>query len=76
MSRILVVDDDGFFRKVITKLLTGHGYEIISAAGGEEALQVLPTQTFDLMISDVNMAPINGMELLEKAVQSRSGVPI
>jgi DNA-binding NtrC family response regulator len=69
MSRILVVDDDGFFRKVITKLLTGHGHEISPAASGEEALETLTSQTFDLMISDVNMTPMNGMELLEKAVR-------
>jgi DNA-binding NtrC family response regulator len=66
MPRVLVVDDDMFFRKVITKLLTGHGYEITLAGGGEEALQTLQTQAFDLMISDVNMTPMDGMELLEK----------
>lgn len=57
MSRILVVDDDGFFRKVITKLLSGHGHEISAVESGLEALQVLQDQPFDLMISDVNMTP-------------------
>jgi len=66
MPRILVVDDDMFFRKVITKLLTGRGYDITLAESGEAALQTLETQTFDLMISDVNMVPMNGIELLEK----------
>lgn len=70
MSRILVVDDDSFFRKVITKLLIGHGHEIVPAGSGEDALLTLQAQTFDLMISDVNMTPMNGMELLEKVVQS------
>ncbi len=72
MKRILVVDDDKFFRKVINKLLSGHGYDIVSASGGEEALEILQMQTFDLMISDINMLPMNGMELLEK---SRAAYP-
>lgn len=76
MPRILVVDDDGFFRKVITKLLTGHGHEIVPAESGEEALQRLLAQPFDLMISDVNMVPMNGMELLEKAGESYPGMGV
>ena len=67
MTRILIVDDDMFFRKVITKLLSGHGYDIVAAEGGEEALETLKTNTFDLMISDINMTPMDGMELLTKA---------
>lgn len=76
MPRILVVDDDMFFQKVITKLLVGHGHEITLAGSGEEALKILQDQTFDLMISDVNMTPMNGMELLEKvhARYERMGV--
>jgi DNA-binding NtrC family response regulator len=70
MPRILIVDDDMFFRTVITKLLTGHGYDITSVQSGEDALELLKTKTFDLMISDVNMAPMDGMELLQKAQES------
>jgi DNA-binding NtrC family response regulator len=70
MPRILIVDDDMFFRTVITKLLTGHGYDITSVQSGEKALDLLKTKTFDLMISDVNMAPMDGMELLQKAQES------
>lgn len=70
MPRILIVDDDTFFRKVITKLLSGHGYDIAAAESGEEALQILQTQAFNLMISDVNMTPMDGMELLKKSRES------
>lgn len=70
MKRILVVDDDVFFRKMITKLLSGQGYDITAAESGEEALQTLQARVFDLMISDINMAPVNGMELLEKVQTS------
>jgi DNA-binding NtrC family response regulator len=70
MPRILIVDDDMFFRTVITKLLTGHGYDITSVQSAEDALEILRIKTFDLMISDVNMAPMDGMELLQKAQES------
>ncbi len=70
MQRILIVDDDMFFRKLLTKLLGEQGYDIRTAESGEEALQILQTQTFDLMISDINMAPMNGIELLEKTLES------
>jgi len=76
MQRILIVDDDMFFRTVITKLLTGHGYDITSVPGGEEALQALQTQTFDLMISDVNMTPMDGMELLQKVREAYAGMGV
>ncbi|MBI9019815.1 MAG: sigma-54-dependent Fis family transcriptional regulator [Verrucomicrobia bacterium] len=64
MPRILIVDDEPIFRKVLTNLLNGRGYDITAAESGEEALQVLQNHTFDLMISDVSMEPMNGMELL------------
>jgi DNA-binding NtrC family response regulator len=76
MSRILVVDDDLFFLKVMTNLLTGHGHDITSVQSGEKALQALQTQTFDLMISDINMTPMDGMELLQKVHESHADMGV
>lgn len=70
MSRILIVDDDVFLQVVITNLLSKHGYDIVTASSGEGALQILRHQTFDLMISDVDMLPMNGLELLQKVHES------
>jgi two-component system, NtrC family, response regulator PilR len=66
MPRILIVDDDMFIQAVITTLLTKHGYDVTAASSGEGALQILQNQIFDLMISDVDMLPMNGLELLQK----------
>ena len=66
MPRILIVDDDVFFRKVITKIFAGRWDKITTAASGEEALDILKTKTFDLMLLDVNMVPMNGLEVLER----------
>lgn len=64
MPRILIVDDAPVFLLLISKLLTGEGYEVSTAKNGEEALRILETQSFALMLSDMNMEPINGIELL------------
>lgn len=76
MPRILIVDDDMFFRTIITKLLTGHGYDITSVQSGEDALEILKTKTFDLMISDVNMSPMNGMDLLQKTQEAYANMGV
>jgi DNA-binding NtrC family response regulator len=64
MLRILIVDDAPIFLLLLSKLLTGEGYEVATAKNGEEALQVLQTASFDLLLSDMNMEPVNGIELL------------
>jgi len=64
VARILVVDDEMFFRHLLCKILNNHGYETVSAESGEQALEILRAEAFDLMISDISMSPIDGMELL------------
>jgi two-component system NtrC family response regulator len=64
MLRILIVDDAPIFLLLLSKLLAGEGYEVATAKNGEEALQVLQTASFDLLLSDMNMEPVNGIELL------------
>jgi DNA-binding NtrC family response regulator len=69
MPRILIVDDEPTILNLLNKILIGQGYDATPASNGEKALQLLQTETFDLMISDINMTPINGMELLRKATK-------
>jgi DNA-binding NtrC family response regulator len=70
MPRILIVDDEPTILNLLNKILIGQGYDATPASNGEKALQLLQTEKFDLMISDINMTPINGMELLRKASES------
>jgi DNA-binding NtrC family response regulator len=70
MTRILIVDDEPTILNLLNKILIGQGYEAVPASNGEKALNLLQTEKFDLMISDINMTPINGMELLRKARES------
>ena len=70
MPRILIVDDEPTILNLLNKILIGQGYDATPASNGEKALQLLQTERFDLMVSDINMTPINGMELLRKASES------
>jgi two-component system response regulator PilR (NtrC family) len=67
MSTILVVDDDRSMREFLEILLTKEQYQVSLAASGEEAFQILDKNTFDLVITDIRMKDINGIDVLKKA---------
>ncbi|HNR93429.1 MAG TPA: sigma-54 dependent transcriptional regulator [Kiritimatiellia bacterium] len=67
MARILLVDDEPSILSVLSTLLRAEGYEVVPALGGEKALEELKGKPFDLMISDIRMSPIDGMQLLKAA---------
>jgi CheY-like chemotaxis protein/anti-sigma regulatory factor (Ser/Thr protein kinase) len=64
MSRILVVDDDDTTRLVIGKVLAKAGFSVSEASDGVEALEILRTSRFDLMLLDVWMPRMTGLDLL------------
>jgi two-component system, OmpR family, KDP operon response regulator KdpE len=61
-SRILVVDDEAQIRRVLRAALTGHGYEVVEARSGEEALERMASGRADLVLLDVNMPGMGGLE--------------
>ena len=63
-QRILVVDDDGIIRQLVNRVLTGAGYAVDTAGDGIEALEKLKRKAFDLLLTDVWMPRMNGLELL------------
>jgi DNA-binding NtrC family response regulator len=67
MARILVVDDEVTVLDSVTTVLQEEGHEIVPVLGGEEAKGILIAQSFELMISDIRMKPVDGMELLRLA---------
>ncbi|MBM4152911.1 MAG: sigma-54-dependent Fis family transcriptional regulator, partial [Kiritimatiellaceae bacterium] len=67
MPRILVVDDDAAILNLLTTVLIRKGYETTPVGDGDKALQLLLEHHYDLMISDINMTPVNGLDLLRKA---------
>jgi signal transduction histidine kinase len=67
--RILVVDDEELMRRYLRDLLTLGGDEVMDAENGLEALSILEKHEFDVLISDICMPHISGIDLLKKAVE-------
>jgi two-component system, OmpR family, KDP operon response regulator KdpE len=61
-GRILVVDDEPQIRRVMRTTLIAEGYEVVDALSGEDALELLRAQRFDLVLLDINLPGINGVE--------------
>jgi len=74
-SRILVVDDEPQITRVLRTMLNSHGYEIRAANDGEAALEVLHDWTPDLVITDLSMPQMDGLELTRR-VRAKLSVPI
>ena len=64
--KILVVDDEQNIREIIKDLLEMRGYEVTTAVDGEDALEKMKFESFDLFILDVFMPRLNGLELMKK----------
>jgi len=63
--RILVCDDEGDIRQLIRQMLERQGFEIAEAQSGGQALEMLRSQTFELLLLDFQMPNMSGLELLE-----------
>jgi two-component system KDP operon response regulator KdpE len=74
-SRILVVDDEPQLRRAMRATLSALGFTVADAASGEAALEALRSETFDLILLDVNMPGINGLETC-RAIRARSDAGI
>lgn len=77
-GRILVADDEAILRDVLSALLSRHGYDVVMAARGEEALGLAQAQSFDAALVDVMMPGIGGLATLEglQAVDADLGVVV
>jgi len=76
MKRILIVDDDELILDVLKELLMLEGYEADIANDGETALKLLGSNVYDLVISDIYMKPMNGIELLRRIRADRPRLPV
>ena len=63
-AKILVMDDELSIRLFLEETLTGAGHQVVTAVSGEEALEFISQQTFDLALLDLNLTGIGGMEVL------------
>jgi two-component system response regulator PilR (NtrC family) len=66
IGRVMVVDDEENIREILTNYLESLGYEVVTAQDGEDALNKFEVGGFDLVISDLLMPNIDGLQLLKK----------
>jgi DNA-binding NtrC family response regulator len=76
LQQILVVDDEDMIRHFAARILTAEGYHVVQAADGAAALEVLNGHAVDLVVSDVMMPRLNGIQLLEHLSVAQPGLPI
>jgi two-component system nitrogen regulation response regulator NtrX len=76
MPSILIIDDEKSIRKTLTEILTYEGYKIDEASDGEEGLKKFKEKNFDLVLCDIKMPKLDGIEFLEKAKEINDEVPI
>src|SRR5207245_4250888 len=74
-ERILVVDDEAQLRGLFERILRNEGYEVRCASSGDEALKLLETEWFDLVVTDLKMPGMDGMELLAKGKLASPTLP-
>lgn len=76
MSNILIIDDEKSIRKTLGEILSYEGYKIDEASDGEEGLKKFKEKAYDVVLCDIKMPKIDGLEFLEKSSESNADVPI
>ena len=75
MSKIMVVEDDDMINQVITEFLKEKGYEVTSVFDGQKALEIFESTTFDLILLDIMLPSLSGIDVL-KAIRKSSNTPV
>jgi CheY-like chemotaxis protein len=76
VKKLLVVDDDTIFRRLLIEILTSQGFEVAEARDGEEGLAVFKKTNPDLVITDIRMPKKNGFQLAEEIRTLSPMIPI
>ena len=75
-ARVLVVDDDPNLTSTLQLGLSQRGYQVVTAQGGEPALQQLATEDVDVVLTDINMPGLGGLEFAERVTASHPDTPV
>src|SRR2546423_1085975 len=76
MATILIIDDEKAIRKTLTEILSFEGYKIDEAADGEEGMKKFREKTYDVILCDIKMPKVDGIDFLQKAVEINADVPV
>src|SRR6187551_1555226 len=76
MADILIIDDEKAIRKALTEILSAEGYKTEEAGDGEEGLKKFKERSYDVVLCDIKMPKLDGIEFLQKATESNADVPV
>lgn len=76
MSSILIIDDEKAIRKTLSEILSYEGYKIEEAGDGEEGFRKFREKTFDVVLCDIKMPKLDGIEFLDKVKELNPDVPV
>src|SRR6185503_14720270 len=76
MADILIIDDEKAIRKALTEILSAEGYRTEEAGDGEEGLKKFREKSYDVVLCDIKMPKLDGIEFLQKAGESNGDIPI
>lgn len=76
MSNILIIDDEKAIRKTLSEILSYEGYKIDEASDGEEGLKKFKEKSYDVVLCDIKMPKLDGIEFLDKARETNPDVPV
>ncbi|MBS1574107.1 MAG: sigma-54-dependent Fis family transcriptional regulator [Bacteroidetes bacterium] len=76
MADILIIDDEKAIRKTLGEILSFEGYKIDEASDGEEGLKKYKDRNYDVVLCDIKMPKVDGIEFLQKAIETNADVPI
>ena len=75
-ASVLVVDDDAGMCAMLSSRLTNRGFEVRTASSGTEAIEVAQRDDIEVVVSDVNMKGMNGVELCQRLLEHRPQLPV
>jgi two-component system response regulator HydG len=75
-GRILIVDDDPYFLRVLSRILSGENFQVKTAEGAAQAAEVLKENSFDVVISDLRLPDGDGLSVLQQVRKDGREVPV
>jgi CheY-like chemotaxis protein len=76
MISVLIVEDDAFIRDITTIKFSEHEYEVVACASAEAALEALEARAFDVLLLDLDLPDMSGIELLTAVRAHKNGTKI
>ena len=75
-SRVLIVDDDPYFLRVLSRILSAENFQVKTAEGATQAAQLLEQDSFDIVISDLRLPDGDGLSILQEVRKGGREIPV